>query len=90
MVKHKIVQSLLSITLRRIELLTTELAMKAAWDISNQANGVKDVDPENIIEHTREITTNYVDSLREVIFGHVVQTLHQDVSMSILTGTIHY
>ena len=42
------------------------------------------MDYEDIIEQSRNLTKQNVNEIREVIYGHVVQTLHQDVSLHIL------
>ena len=84
MPNHKIVPSLLLITLKSLEKLTTELVINAAHDIANKVCDVKDVDHEHIIEQTRKITRKHVEEIQEMIFDHVVQTLHQDVSLQIL------
>ena len=81
---HKRVPSLLLITLKSLEKLTTELVINAAHDIANKVCEVKDIDHEHIIEQTRKITSKHVEEIQEMIFDHVVPTLHKDVSLQIL------
>ena len=72
------------ITLRRIEKLTADFVLHAAQDISEKVCADKELDHEYIIEQTRNMTAQYVDKMREVIYDHVAQTLWQDVSLHIL------
>ena len=81
---HKRVPTLLSTSLKRIEQLTADLVLNASINIATKACAVKEMDHEDIIEQTRNITKRNVDEIREVIFGHVVLTLHQDASLHIL------
>ena len=84
MPQHNVVPSLLETTLTRIERLVTRLVLEGAHDIANKVCAVKEVDHEYIIEQTRTLTSQHVDEVREMIFDHVVHTLHQDVSIHIL------
>ena len=84
MPQHKRVPTLLSATLKRIEQLTTEIVLNTSTDIAFQAGALTGVYHEDIIEHTRNITNQSVDEIRDLIFSHVVQTIHQDASLHIL------
>ena len=84
MPQHKAVPGLLVITLSRIEKLVTRLVLDSARDIANTVCSTKEANHEDIIEQTRKITNQHVEEVREMIFGHVVRTLHQDVTLHIL------